>query len=118
MHDPFSKFILPKTRSLIEEISGVDVLKNRYVSAQIIGFDLNAPLSKEFISEYYKLVELGLPFLSCFPEEYVFSSIVGKNPSQWTSQPFKELSFSEIKLGNKKPTWPQEKGYFFLQTLH
>lgn len=118
MHNPFSKFILPKTRSFIEKTSGVDVLKSEYVSAQIIGFDLSHPLSQEFVSQYYKMVELGFPFLSCFPEEYVFSSIVGKEPSKWSPQPFKNLSFSEIKLGNKDSKWAEEKGYFFLQTLH
>lgn len=117
-HAPFSKFILPKTQALIEKVSGVDVLKNRYVSAQIIGFDLANPLSQEFISEYYRLVEIGYPFLSCFPEEYVFSCIIGKNPSKWASQPFEKLSFSEIKLGHKSPQWAQDQGYYFLQTLH
>lgn len=117
-HAPFSKFILPKTRAFIKDLSGVDVLKTQYVSAQIIGFDLTSPLAQEFISEYYKLVEIGIPFLSCFPEEYVFSSIIGKEPRKWISQPFKELSFAEIKLGKKDSKWAQEKGYFFLQTLH
>lgn len=118
MHAPFSKFILPKTRAYIKNLSGVDVLKTRYVSAQIIGFDLTTPLAHEFITEYYKLVEIGIPFLSCFPEEYVFSCITGKEPGKWMPQPFKELSFPEIKLGKKDLKWAEEKGYFFLQTLH
>jgi hypothetical protein len=118
MHEPFAKFILPKTRSLIQQISGVDVLKSNYVSAQVIGFNLESPLAKEFIAEYYRLVELGYPFVSCFPEEYVFSCIVGRDPKKWMSQPFKELSFAEVKLGSKDLKWAQEKGYFFLQTIH
>jgi hypothetical protein len=117
-HEPFCKYILPKTRELIKEVSGVDVLKSTYVSAQIIGFDLESPLAKEFISQYYKLVEMGLPFISCFPEEYVFSSIIGKEPEKWPDNPFKDLTFSEIKLGNKDIKWAEDKGYFFLQTLH
>ncbi len=117
-HTPFTKFILPKTRSLIKDISGVDVLKTDYVSAQIIGFDMESPLAKEFITEYYRLVEIGFPFISCFPEEYVFSSIIGKEPSKWVCESFKALSFPEIKLGNKDVNWVQDKGYFFLQTLH
>ncbi len=117
-HEPFSKFILPKTREVIQQVSGVDVLKSQYVSAQVIGFNLASPLAKEFINEYYRLLEIGYPFISCFPEEYVFSCIVGKDPKKWVSQPFKELSFAEIKLGNKDPKWAQDKGYFFLQTLH
>lgn len=119
MHEPFKKYILPKTQEYLEKTTGVDVLKSRYVSAQIIGFDLNTKLAQEFISEYYKLVELGWPFFSCFPEEYVFSSITGKNPEKWPAQPFKDLSFAEIKLGSRKSTaWVESQGYFFLQTLH
>jgi hypothetical protein len=118
MHDPFPKFILPKTRELIQEISGVDVLNSRYVSAQIIGFDFSSILAQEFVSEYYKLVEIGLPFLSCFPEEYVFSSIIGKNPGAWTAQPFQKISFPESRLGKRDAKWAEEKGYFFLQKIH
>ena len=112
------KYILPKTKELIFNETGVDVLKTQYVSAQVIGFDLTSPYAQEFISEYYRLVEMGYPFLSCFPEEYVFSAIVGKDLKKWTPQPFKELSFPEEKLKGKDVSWVKKKGYFFLQLSH
>jgi hypothetical protein len=118
LHESFKKFILPKTQKYIEKITGVDVVKSTYVSAQIIGFDLSKPLPQEFIKKYYDLVELGFPFFSCFPEEYVFSSIIGQKLDAWKSQPYKELVFSEIKLKGKDPSWVKEKGYFFLQKEH
>jgi hypothetical protein len=118
MHAPFAKYLLPKTREFLQHTTGVDVLKERYVSAQIIGFDLKHPQAQEFISEYYRLVKLGWPFFSCFPEEYVFSAIVGKESKKWLCQPYNELSFAEIKLGRKDRSWAEKEGYFFLQTLH
>ncbi|MBS0627461.1 MAG: hypothetical protein JSS09_04545 [Verrucomicrobia bacterium] len=118
LHDSFSKFILPKTVEYIQDVTGVDVLKSRYVSAQILGFDFKKPKTKEFIDKYYELVELGLPFFSCFPEEYVFTAIIGQKPNQWKIQPYEYLTFPEIKLRGKTEKWVQNKGYFFLQKEH
>jgi hypothetical protein len=117
-HDSFKKYILPKTKGYLKSLTGVDVLSSRYISAQVIGFDLRRPLCKEFISKYYDLVKLGYPFFSCFPEEYVFTSIVGQKPSEWKEQPYEKLVFSEIKLKGRNPSWAKEKGYFFLQKAH
>jgi hypothetical protein len=118
LHGSFPKFILPKTKEYIEKVTGVDVLKARYVSAQVLGFDLENPCVKKFITEYYRLVEMGYPFFSCFPEEYVFSSIVGQKPENWKAQPYKNLVFSEEKLKGKDILWAKKEGYFFLQRIH
>lgn len=113
-----AKYLLPKTRDILLQETGVDVLESSYVSAQVIGFDLTKPHVQAFIQEYYRLLELGTPFFSCFPEEYVFSAIAGKDPILWKPQPFELLVFPEIKLRGKDPSWPQQKGYFFLQKDH
>jgi hypothetical protein len=118
LHESFKKFILPKTTEYIKNITGVDVLQAKYVSAQVFGFDFRNPLTQEFISEYYKLVELGIPFFSCFPEEYVFSSIIGQKPQAWKAQPYANLVFPENKLRGKDLSWLQKEGYFFLQKNH
>ena len=118
LHESFKKFILPKTQDYIQKITGVDVLKSQYVSAQLIGFDLNRPLSKEFIASYYQMVELGFPFFSCFPEEYVFSSIIGQKPKEWKGQPYEKLVFSEVKARGKTLDQAKKEGFFFLQKAH
>ena len=117
-HESFAKFILPKTRECLKTETGVDVLNVDYVSAQIIGFDLSKPACKSFVEEYYRLVELGYPFFSCFPEEYVFTAIIGKNEHQWKAQPFTKLIFSETKLKKKDLASIQKQGYFFFQKEH
>ncbi len=118
MHPSFKKFILPKTQEYLQAITGVDVLKAQYVSAQVIGFDLRRPLVKEFITKYYELVELGFPFFSCFPEEYVFTAIVGQKSDKWKEQPYKNLVFSETRLQGKSAEFLIKKGFFFLQKEH
>ncbi|MES2199745.1 MAG: hypothetical protein V4489_06220 [Chlamydiota bacterium] len=118
LHESFTKFILPKTVSYIQDVTGVDVLKSRYVSAQILGFDFAKVKTKEFIDKYYELVELGFPFFSCFPEEYVFTAIIGQKPDIWKAQPFDNLTFPEIKLRGKTEELIQKEGYFFLQKEH
>ncbi len=119
LHDPFTKYLLPKTRDYLKKLTNVDVLQSRYVSAQILGFDLENPKSKSFITKYYQMVELGFPFFSCFPEEYVFSSIIGQTPLEWKEQPFtKNLSFPELKLRGKNLFWLHNQGFFFLQKNH
>lgn len=118
LHESFTKFILPKTVAYIQNVTEVDVLKSRYVSAQILGFDFNRPETKNFITKYYELVELGLPFFSCFPEEYVFTAIIGQKPELWKNQPYPLLSFPEIKLRGKTEEWARKEGYFFLQKEH
>ncbi len=118
IHESFKKFILPKTKEYIQKLTNVDVLDSRYVSAQIIGFDLRRPLSQEFIDKYYKMVELGFPFFSCFPEEYVFSSIVGQKPTEWKEQPYQDLVFSEVKPRGKTLSQAKKEGFFFLQKAH
>ncbi len=118
MHPSFKKFLLPKTQDYLENLTGVDVLKVEYVSAQIIGFDLREPKVKDFMKKYYELVELGFPFFSCFPEEYVFTSIIGQNPAIWKKQPYENLIFSEKKDMEKTKAYLQKKGFFFLQKEH
>ncbi|MBM3198103.1 MAG: hypothetical protein FJZ58_02455 [Chlamydiae bacterium] len=113
-----AKYILPATCDLLQEETGVDVLNVPYISAQVIGFDLTTPHVQDFIAEYYRLLELGTPFFSCFPEEYVFSAIAAQNQEAWPAQPFERLVASEVKLKNKGASWAKKHGYFFFQKDH
>lgn len=118
LHESFSKFILPKTVECLLEKTGVNVLQARYVSAQIFGLDFSRDYTRTFLDRYYEMVEAGFPFFSCFPEEYVFTALVGKEPALQKNQPFSLLSISEIRLKGKTETWARDQGYFFLQRNH
>lgn len=118
MHDSFAKFILPQTRELLLTKTGVDVLKTRYLSTQVFGLDLTTPESQKLIKNYYEMVQEGWPFFSCFPEEYVLTSLIGQNPQHWKAQPFTRLLISEDKLSGNGEKWAEQQGYFFLQRAH
>jgi len=115
-HHSMTKFVLPKTVDYLKTVTKVNVLKVPHVTAQIIGFDFKHPKTEEFIEKYYELVDLGLPFFSCFPEEFVFSAITARNPADWPAQPFTNVSISELKL--KRIEDCRKDGYFFLQKDH
>ena len=117
-HSTSSKFILPSTRKYLQEKTGSDVLHAHYVSAQVLGLDLNTPLAKQFIEEYYKLVEDGMGFFSCFPEEYVYTAILASKLPSSIHPLSSKLVFSEVKFPKKDLSWAKQQGYFFIQKAH
>jgi len=87
------QWIYPKTRAILQEMTGTDVTKGRYLRGAFLGLDMKTPKAIDFINTYYTLADLGTPFLSCFPDEFVFSAIVGKvDPAvEWQPYPFWKL---------------------------
>ncbi len=69
---------LPATRKLLEELTGIDALHATIACTVVFGLKMNTEKTKLFIQEYYRFVEMGLPFLSCFPEEMVFMTLIAK----------------------------------------
>jgi hypothetical protein len=92
--------------------------QTKSVRARIIGLDFNAPHIQEFIQEYYRMVRLGTPFMSCFPEEHVLGALIAKNPKLFPPTSIEKLVRSETKPHGKSPKWLQENGYFFLLKRH
>lgn len=72
------RFIFPTTRNLLRDLTGTDVLDTQYINTIVFGLKMNTPEAKELIETYYYFADLGLPFLSCFPEEWVLTSIIGQ----------------------------------------
>jgi hypothetical protein len=71
-------FILPATRVLLHNELGVDVLNTFYIDTRIFGLKMDTPLTQKFIADYYRMVELGTPFLSCLPEDFVITAILSQ----------------------------------------
>jgi hypothetical protein len=111
-------FIFPATRQLLQNLTGTDVLKAPYINSIIFGLKMDAPLAQKLIEDYYHLVELGTPFLSCFPEEFVLTALLGKPEfSAWV--PMNMPLF--LKSHDTTPPTPgnmqklKDEGYFFYQ---
>lgn len=66
------------TKQLFIRLLGVDPCAVNYVVAAVMGFNVEDPLFEEMAKDYYKLVDLGTPFLSHNPEEFVLSAILGQ----------------------------------------
>lgn len=76
--DSYDLTVFPKTLNLLNALSGRNVRRDCNVNSIVFGLNLTSEKIKGFISEYYEMVKLGLPFLSTFPEEVVFSTIFNK----------------------------------------
>ena len=79
--------IFPKTRQLLKELTTTDVVAVRHFCTAVFGLKMDTEKVEKFIESYYGLVTLGFPFISCFPEEFVFSSIMEKSAKDWPTVP-------------------------------
>jgi hypothetical protein len=70
--------VLPRTRELVGELTGVDVMNTNACCTVVFGLKMNTEKTQRLIEEYYQMVELGTPFLSCFPEEVVLMALIDK----------------------------------------
>jgi len=115
-----SNLIFPETRKLLKSLTGVDVIKNPHVVTIVFGLKMDADSAKKIIDQYYQMVRIGLPFLSCFPEEFVLSAII----NQPELRHLLYCNHSKKLFGRAKPNEPdslstkqqrKDAGYFFYQ---
>lgn len=79
--------IFPKTQALLKDLTGIDMYSGnvRHFATQLFGLKMDAPKTKKLIDDYYRFVEMGTPFLSSFPEEFVFASLMEREGGEWPS---------------------------------
>jgi hypothetical protein len=111
-------YIFPTTRQQLKDLTGTDVLNSCFINTHIFGLKMDTPLAQKLIEDYYQLVDLGTPFLSCFPDEFVLTSILGQPEfSSW--QPFNLVTF--LQSFDRVPQSPEnlqklkDERYFFYQ---
>lgn len=111
--------VLPKTLHLLNTLSGRDVRKDYNVNSIVFGLNLTSEKIKGFISEYYEMVKLGLPFLSTFPEEIVFSTIFNKPEYQYVFY-YNDSEIANLYINQyyaDKAT-AKDAGFYFLQRYY
>jgi hypothetical protein len=111
------RYLLPSTRDVLLTETGIDMYKTPSIRAQVFGFDLENAHIQTLIQEYYRLVELGTPFLSCFPEEHVLGALVAKD-NYFKQNLFPHLVRIGKKSSRKEASWAKEEGYFFFLKQH
>lgn len=112
------RYLLPQTRDLLLKETGVDMYTTTCIRARIIGLDLRTQKVQSLIQDYYHMVELGTPFLSCFPEEFVLGALIGKAKENWPFNPFKHLVMNERKIQQNDTKRVEQEEFFFLLRHH
>jgi hypothetical protein len=105
----------PKTIELLNNIVNRDIRNDYTINSIVFGLNFGSEKIKKFINEYYQMVEFGLPFLSSFPEEIVFTVIFNKLEYKHVFKERnerKKLYIHETYLNEKTA---KNYGYFFLQ---
>jgi hypothetical protein len=110
--DSYSKYCYPKTLEYISNLMGRNVKDDMYVCTIVFGLNFNSEKVMKFISEYYTMVELGLPFLTFFPEEIVISSIMNKPEYNFSFNDICYLYIHECYV-NKMDS--KNSGFYFCQ---
>jgi len=91
------RYLLPKTRDLLLQETGIDMYNTKSLRARVIGLDFEQHKTQELLADYIHLVDLGTPFCSCFPEEFVLGALLAKTPFVWPQHLFQELVAHEGK---------------------
>lgn len=113
--DTCVNIVFPKTVELLSKLVNRDIRNDINVNSIVFGLNFNSHKINEFIDEYYKMVNLGLPFLSGFPEEIVFTSIFNKPDFKYVFKNRPEmykLYINETYLTKKDA---KDHGYYFVQ---
>ena len=119
----FGMYVLPETRQLLKQLTGVDVLHSFYINSVIFGLKMDTKLTRDFIDSYFQMLQLGTPFLSCFPEECVFMAIYGqkKFKKNWKKHRLDNvLKYQEADVPDsaERIEAARSNGFFFYQLRH
>jgi len=119
LFQPYDHTVFPKTIELLNNLTNKEIRNDENICSIVVGLNFNHFLIDDFISEYYEMVELGLPFLSYFPEEVVYTSILNKPR-------YKLLIDNRTKYDNNKlfihecysnKIQAKNDGFYFLQRI-
>lgn len=117
------KYIFESTRRILKATTGSDVLKINYVVSIVFGLKMDSERVRKLIEQYYSLVDMGSPFLSCFPEEFVLSAIIGRPEfNSWTKSAYMGKLFARAAAHERdsedRILAARKANYFFYQQKH
>jgi len=114
----YNKIVFPKTIELLNNLCDRNVMNDVLVNSIVFGLNFCSPRIIEFVNLYYYMVNLGLPFLSEFPEEIVFNSIFNKPQYLDILENCKNKKHLYINEYNCDCQSAKKFGYFFLQRFY
>ena len=110
--DSYNNAVFPKTIEYINNLVNRDIRNDSLVNSIVFGLNFSSPRIIDFIAEYYKMVKIGLPFLSAFPEETVFASIFNKPEYRYVLNDTHNLYIHAAYASKERAT---QLGYYFIQ---
>jgi len=110
----YDAMVFQKTINLLNLITDVNIHESSYILTIVFGLNLKSHLISKIIDEYYEMVELGLPFLSIFPEEIVLTSLFNK--PEYRHLIYYQHESTKLQIHEYKKTMEAAKmeGYYFL----
>ena len=109
----YDAMVFKQTIDLLNSITNTDLHYASYIGSIVFGLNLQSEIIMRLIDEYYEMVKLGLPFLSIFPEEIVFSAIFNKPEYKHLLYHKYENSSLQIHEYRLDTNSAREHGYFF-----
>src|SRR3989339_1519030 len=99
------RYLIPYTQEVILKRNGIDMYQTKSVRARIIGLNFKEPHIETIVDEYYRLVKLGTPFMSCFPEEHVLGALVAKHQDKFPPISTEKVVKNQRKQHGKSSKW-------------
>lgn len=119
--DEYKPCLFPSIQQELKNLTGTDVLGESHVYAPIIGFNMDSENVHKLIKSYYKIAAKGTPFISCAPEEFVLTAIVGQPEYKDFRAQFRHKLLQYPLLGHEDPNdlaQIKEKGFYFYHHTH
>jgi len=117
--DFYDLVVLPSTIDLLSNMMKRNIKEDININSIVFGLNLSSPMIQRFINEYYEMVKLGLPFLSTFPEEFVFSCLFNKPEYKYVfNYNHNEVSRLYVNDYNLNQIEAKAHGYYFSQRFY
>ena len=113
-YNNYDAMCFSQTIDLLNSVNHNNIHDAAYIETIVFGFNMKSELINKIIADYYRMVELGFPFLSIFPEEIVLSSLFNKPEYKHLLYNQLESKYLQIHEDNMKLSTAKHHGYFFL----
>ncbi|MBM3194486.1 MAG: hypothetical protein FJZ60_01845 [Chlamydiae bacterium] len=115
------KKVFSSARKTLFDLSKKNYFDQKAISTPVFGLNMHHKVTENLIDDFYEACRLGVPFLSCYPEETVLSTLIAKHfPKAIYLKEHSPWVYSHLFYYSHGPTQDQKiavnakkKGWFF-----
>lgn len=111
----FANTMVPAALDALYEMTESHVGICRKLCTIVFGLKMTHPKIQQFLRDYREMVNIGLPFVSYYPEEAVYSAVLNKNEYKDIQCEYSERNKLYIHQAYFSLDGARSHGYFFLQ---